>query len=170
MAAATDRIVPTHARWRSRCAPRPFVRRGVRGFLGGCDQTHFRAGHVVVYVEVYGNRVLYSSDLKLPSAERNDAADGIVRRDADGHAISRDDLDAEAAHPAAQLRQYLVARIDLHTVEAAAVDGNHGALDIYQVVLAQIRCPFIPIRISGGASRRKTGGKTPKKVRRPGLR
>src|SRR6476661_5144572 len=37
------------------------------------------------------------------SAEGNDAADRIVRRDAYGHPIARNDLDPEAAHPAAEL-------------------------------------------------------------------
>jgi hypothetical protein len=35
-----------------------------------------------------------------------------------------------------------VARIDLHTVQAAAVHGDHSSLDINEIVLAQIRCPF----------------------------
>ena len=43
---------------------------------------------------------------------------GIVRRDADGHAISWNDLDAEAAHSAAQLGQHFVAGVTLHTVQA----------------------------------------------------
>src|SRR5205085_8455152 len=39
----------------------------------------------------------------LARPEGDDAADGIVRRDADGHAISGNHLDSEAAHPAAEL-------------------------------------------------------------------
>jgi hypothetical protein len=35
-----------------------------------------------------------------------------------------------------------VARIDLHPIQTAAVDGGHGALNIYQVVFAQTCFPF----------------------------
>jgi hypothetical protein len=35
-----------------------------------------------------------------------------------------------------------VAGIHLHTIKAAAVNGDHGALNINKVVLAQIRCPL----------------------------
>jgi hypothetical protein len=120
-----------------------------RDFVDGLGRTHFRAGHVLC-VGVYGNLVLYSSWSELASAEGDDAADRIVRRDANGDSVSGDYLDAEAAHPAAQLREHFIARIDLDTVETAAVDGNHGALDINQIILAQIRCPFIPTRIPEG--------------------
>ena len=74
----------------------------------------------------------------LAGSERDDAPDGIVRRDANRHAIAGHDFDAESPHPPAQLGQNFMARIDLHPVKAAAVYGHHGALDINKVVLAQI--------------------------------
>jgi hypothetical protein len=46
--------------------------------------------------------------------------------------------DPEAAHTAAQLREYLVALIALHTVEPAAVNRHDRALHVNQIVLAQI--------------------------------
>ena len=58
------------------------------------------------------------STRSLTCAEGDDAADRIVGRDADGHAVAGHDLDAEAAHPAAQLRQHFVAGVALHAVQA----------------------------------------------------
>ena len=52
----------------------------------------------------------------LACAEGYDAPDWIVRRDADGHAISRNYLDAEAAHSAAELGEHFVAGVALHAV------------------------------------------------------
>ena len=72
------------------------------------------------------------------SAEGDDAADRIVRRHADGDAISRHYLDPEAAHTAAQLREYLMALVALHAIEATAVHGDDGTLHINQIVLAQM--------------------------------
>src|SRR4029077_6953490 len=63
--------------------------------------------------------------------------DRIVRRYADGHAISGNHLDAEAAHAAAELSKYLVAGVALHAVEAAAVHRHDRALHVDQIVLAQ---------------------------------
>ena len=73
----------------------------------------------------------------LASAEGDDAADRIVGRNADGHAIAGHHLDSEAAHPAAQLRKHLVALVALHAIKTAAVDRHDGALHINQIVLAQ---------------------------------
>ena len=73
----------------------------------------------------------------LAGAEGDDAPDGIVRRDADGHAIARNHLDAEAAHSAAELGQHLVAGVALHAVQPAAVHRHHGALHVNEIVLAQ---------------------------------
>ena len=61
---------------------------------------------------------------------------GIVGRDADGDAVTRHDLDAEAAHPAAQLGEHFVAGVALHAVEATAVHGHHRALHVNQIVFA----------------------------------
>src|SRR5262252_8125219 len=74
----------------------------------------------------------------LARAEGDDAADRVVRRNADGYAIARNHLDPEAAHAAAELGQYFVAGITLHTVETAAVDRHDCALHINEVVLAQL--------------------------------
>ena len=59
-------------------------------------KTAWTAGTVGVCV---GGCLYQSSNcIWLACTERDDAPDGIVRRDADGNAISRNDLDAEAAH------------------------------------------------------------------------
>ena len=71
------------------------------------------------------------------SAEGDDAADRIVRRDANGDAIPGNHLDPEAAHPAAQLRKYLVALVALHTVKPATVNRHDRALHVNQIILAQ---------------------------------
>ena len=89
--------------------------------------------------EYGGGRLWYqnSNCIWLACTERDDAPDGIVGRDADGHAISRNDLDAEAAHAPTQLSEHFVAGVALHAVKTAAVDRHHGALHVNQIVLAQ---------------------------------
>jgi hypothetical protein len=74
---------------------------------------------------------------ELPCAEGDDAADWIVRRDADRHAVARDDLDSETPHAAAQLGEYFVPRVALHAVQPAGMDRDDGSLHIYQIVFAQ---------------------------------
>ena len=74
----------------------------------------------------------------LAGAEGDDAPDRIVRRHADGHAISRNHLDAEAAHTAAELGEHLMAGVTLHAVEPAAVYGHDCALHVDEIVLAQL--------------------------------
>jgi hypothetical protein len=71
-------------------------------------------------------------------AEGDDAPDRVVRGNSDGYAIARHHFYAEAAHPAAQLGEYLVTGVTLNPVEAAAVDCHDRSLHINQVVLAQI--------------------------------
>ena len=78
-----------------------------------------------------------SNALWLAGAERNDAADGIVRRNADGYAIPGHDLDSEAAHPAAELGEHFVAGVALHTVKPAAVHCHYRTLHVDKIVLAQ---------------------------------
>jgi hypothetical protein len=73
----------------------------------------------------------------LTGPEGDDAPDRIVRRYADCDAIPRNYLDAEAAHSPAELGQHFVAGVALHSVKAATVDGNHGALHVNEIVLAQ---------------------------------
>ena len=79
-----------------------------------------------------------SNCLWLAGAERDDAPDRVVRRNADGHSIAGNDLDTEAAHSTTELGQHLVASVTLHPVEPATVHGDDGALHVDQVVLAQI--------------------------------
>jgi len=74
----------------------------------------------------------------LASAEGDDPANGIIGGNADGYAITRNHLDPEAAHPAAQLRKHLVALVTLHAIQSAAVNRYDRALHIYQIVLAQM--------------------------------
>jgi hypothetical protein len=78
----------------------------------------------------------------LPRAEGDDAADGIVGRHADGHAISGYDLDSKAAHPAAQLCEDFMSRIALHAVKPARVHRDYRALHVNQIVFAQKARPF----------------------------
>ena len=71
-------------------------------------------------------------------AERDDPAGRVVRGDADGDPVAGDDLDAEPAHPAAQLGQHLVAGIALHAVETAAVHCDDRALYVDEVVFCHV--------------------------------
>ena len=85
-----------------------------------------------------GYQLFWSSNcFWLAGAEGNDAPDRIVRRHADGHAISRNHLDAEAAHSAAELGEHLMAGIALHAVKPAAVNRHDRALHVDEIVLAQ---------------------------------
>jgi hypothetical protein len=80
----------------------------------------------------------------LACAERDDASDGIVRRDPHGNPIARNNFDTETAHPAAELGQHFVAGVTLHAVKPSAMHGHDGALHINQIVLAQLLAnPFI---------------------------
>ena len=73
----------------------------------------------------------------LPGAERDDAANRIVGRDAHGHAVTGDDLDAEPPHAPAQLGEDFVACIALHAVQPAGVNRHHRSLHVNQIVFAQ---------------------------------
>ena len=84
----------------------------------------------------------------LACSEGDDAPDGIVWRNADRDAIAGDYFDAEAAHSAAELGQHFVAGVALHAVKTAAVDRNHGALHINEIILAQLLArPFFQTNI-----------------------
>jgi hypothetical protein len=74
----------------------------------------------------------------LAGTERDDAPDGVVRRNADCHAVPRDDFDTEAAHSTTELGQHLMAGVTLHSVEPATVHGDDGALHVNQIILAQL--------------------------------
>jgi hypothetical protein len=78
----------------------------------------------------------------LSRAERDDSADRIIWRYANGDAVAGDHLDAEAAHPPAQLRQDFVSGIALHPIETARMNGDNRSLHIYEIVLAQSAHPF----------------------------
>jgi hypothetical protein len=85
-----------------------------------------------------------SNDVWLAGAECDDAANWVVGGNPDGYAITRHHFDAEAAHSAAQLGQYLMAGVALHAVEPAAVNGHDCALHVYEVILAQTASnPFL---------------------------
>ena len=84
-------------------------------------------------------RLYWSSNcLWLARAERDDAPDGVVRRNADCHTIPGNDFDTEAAHSTTELGQHLVAGVTLHSVEPATVHGDDGALHVNQIILAQL--------------------------------
>ena len=75
--------------------------------------------------------------MELTGPECDDAADWVVWRHANGYAIAGNDLDPETTHAAAQLGEHFMARVTLHTIEAAGVNGNHRALHVDQIVFAQ---------------------------------
>jgi hypothetical protein len=78
-----------------------------------------------------GDQLYWNSNLFwLAGAEGNDASNGIVRGDADGHAISGNDFDTESTHPTAELGEHLVTGVALNTVKASAVNGDDGALHV----------------------------------------
>src|SRR5262245_13804776 len=86
--------------------------------------------------------------MPLSSAECDDPSNRVVRRDSHRDAIAGDDLDAEAAHPAAELGQDFVTGIALHAVKTPAVHRDDGALHIDQIVLAQTASvPFLRTNI-----------------------
>ena len=71
---------------------------------------------------------------RLTRTERDNAALGIVGRDADGYPVARDHLDAEPPHATAQLRENFVTGVHLHAVKTTAVHRDDGALHINQIV------------------------------------
>lgn len=91
-------------------------------------------------VDVWGGDVcLYSNSnqIWLARPERDDPSDGIVGRHPNGHAISRNNFDAEAAHSAAKLGQHFVAGVALNAVKAATVNSHYRTLHVDEIVLAQ---------------------------------
>ena len=90
------------------------------------------------------NVVISQSLVELSSAECDDAADRVVRGHAHCDAIARHDLDAEAAHPAAELGEHLVSGVTLHAVETATMNRHDRALHVDEIVLTQTASiPFI---------------------------
>jgi hypothetical protein len=91
------------------------------------------------------DRLCWNSNcLWLAGPECNDAPDRVVRRNPDGHAITRDDFDTEAAHSAAKLGEHFMAGVTLHAIKPATVHGDDGALHVNQIILAQLLAnPFM---------------------------
>lgn len=60
--------------------------------------------------------------------EGDDAADRVVRRDANSHAVAGDHFDSKPSHPSAQLSEHFVTLIALHAVKPPAVNRHDRAL------------------------------------------
>jgi|SRR6185503_9145874 len=80
---------------------------------------------------------MFSGLRDLSGPEGDDAADRVIGRHTDRDAITRNDFDSEAAHTAAQLCEHFVARVALHAIEAAGMDGHDSALHVNQIVFTQ---------------------------------
>jgi hypothetical protein len=78
-----------------------------------------------------------AQSFRLSGSEGDDAANRVVRRHANGDTIAGHDLDPEAAHPSAQLREHFMAGIALDAVQPTRVNGDHSPLHIDQIVFAQ---------------------------------
>jgi hypothetical protein len=89
------------------------------------------------YVGTQLGFLMISSDIPLTSAECDNAANRVVGGDTDCHAISGNHLDPKPPHAAAQLRQYLVARVALDAIQPARMYGDDCSLHIYEIVFAQ---------------------------------
>ena len=76
----------------------------------------------------------------LTGAEGDDAADGVVRGDADSDPIAGNDLDSKTAHPSAELREHFVSGVAFHAVQPTGVNRDDGSLHVNQIVFAQ---PFV---------------------------
>jgi len=66
----------------------------------------------------------------LASAEGDDAALGVVRRDPNRDPIAGHHLDAEAAHPAAQLGEHFVSGVALNAIQPSAVHCHDRPLHV----------------------------------------
>jgi hypothetical protein len=75
--------------------------------------------------------------MRLPGSERDDPAHRVVGRHTNSDTVAWNHFDSETPHPAAQLRQHLVAGVALHAVQPTGMNRNHGSLHIYQIVFAQ---------------------------------
>jgi hypothetical protein len=73
----------------------------------------------------------------LSGPEGDDAADRVIWRYPDRHAITWNNFDPEAAHTPAQLCEHFVSRVALHAVKAAGMNGHDGALHVDQIVFTQ---------------------------------
>jgi hypothetical protein len=73
----------------------------------------------------------------LSASESDEPPKWIVGRYTHGHPISRNHLDVETAHAAAELREHLVASIALHAVQPTAVNGHYRAWHVDEIIFAQ---------------------------------
>lgn len=105
--------------------------------MGGAVRRGVAAG------DLYWTRVMddwyWLSNLTvcLSGSEGDDAADRIVRGDADGDAIAWDDLDPKSPHPSAQLREHFMTCIALNPVEPPGMHGDDCPLHINEIVFTQ---------------------------------
>src|SRR6188768_3419633 len=93
---------------------------------------------------------------RLTRTERDDAALGVVGRDADGYPVARDHLDAKPPHATAQLRENFVAGVDLHAVEPTAVHRDDGALHINQIVFTHSSPTHRLCHVAGAIGKSRT--------------
>src|SRR5579863_3857802 len=94
-------------------APASAARRdapAARRLGAGDDPANARSGVAGDGTQLYWN----SNSLRLACPEGNDASNRVVRRDADGDAVPGNNLNAEAAHAAAELSEHFVSGVTLH--------------------------------------------------------
>ena len=66
----------------------------------------------------------------LTRAERDDPALRVVGGNTYRYPVARDHLDSKTPHAAAQLGQYFMPGVHLHSVKAATVHRDNGALHV----------------------------------------
>ena len=88
-------------------------------------------------VECLLSVVLDGKSFWLACSEGDDSPNRVVRRNADGHAVTGYYLDAKAPHAAAELSEHFVPGVALHSIKTAAVNRHDGALHVDEIVLAQ---------------------------------
>ena len=120
---------------------------------GGCHGHHLARADEDGATErkVNSNRCQFrNGDHRLPCTEGDDAALRVIRRNADGDPVARHHLDAKPPHTSAQLCENFVSGVDLHAVEAAAVNRDDGALHVNQIVFTHsILWPVAALDCSG---------------------
>ena len=89
--------------------------------------------------EVDGVYGLYwnSNCLWLAGAERDDAADRVVRGNPNRDAVAGNHFDAKAAHTAAQLGEHFMPGVALNSIKPSAVHRHYRSLHVDQIVFAQ---------------------------------
>lgn len=106
--------------------------------------------------------VVHQGESALSRAEGDDAPKRIVGRNPNRDAVAGNNLDAEAPHPTAELGEHLVAGVALDPVQAAAVHGHDRALNINEIVFAQLpvlsNAKIVPHHEAGPQTRRQIAG------------